>query len=149
MDSKTKAIHKCMKNKVIQQVSGTCWFNTIVNILLLTECTRNLIKKEWDALTPEEKRMICGNPGCVIIDACPNIEGKEFIRKRILQMYYHLFVKNSITFSSRTKRQDVMLKPALTVKEETYKRTAHDKYKPIKESEVKTGSNIDYHTLKC
>jgi hypothetical protein len=147
-NSKTKAIRKCMKNKVIRQVSGTCWFNTIVNILLLSECTRNLIKKEWDALTLLEKRIICGDKYCVIDDACPTIEGKEFIRKRILQMYYHLFVVNSSTFSSRTRRQDVMLKPALTVKEETYKRTERDKYKPVKESKVVTGSSVDYHTLK-
>jgi hypothetical protein len=33
------------------QITGTCWFNSIVNLLFLTPATRECIKIEWDELT--------------------------------------------------------------------------------------------------
>lgn len=57
----------CAENQLIQ-TTGTCWWNTAMNILILTDTLASLLRLAWSELTPQYKDRIEN----ILLENCPS-----------------------------------------------------------------------------
>jgi len=83
----------CATGRLIQ-ISGTCWFNTGINIALISPTLSKCLILKWLELDPEKQKKYMQD---INFDYCfnPNTKNNESFREMIYYLIYHILIKKT------------------------------------------------------
>jgi hypothetical protein len=89
----------CADGKLVQSY-GTCWFHATLNSLFMTERIQRILVNNWERMTLNDKKIICGeqfDANQQICDDIPSYCPKHYggMRKELYKIFYNVFIKKN------------------------------------------------------